>query len=299
MDLKQEQPIDRLIIINGKWNTIHQSDGEVIPKLMIGTTEAKDKEYKQFFTDLEIACTRLDRVIDSMTNDRILRLNLVIYNFPEADRIQMETEICEEIKRFLPKVRECLHFTHTTDRELLPREGAQILRSFSNMVFRGFGKGTGVIYGEYGGIIGGAQYANDEPGPAEWDYQEKYYRLDANRFNFVWETYFRTIKDWVHKLRRQFRILQAYGGNSWIETSLGKRIGNEIEEFEKFIKAEASALKNGDTTGKDYKVIFQDIKAGLPDISGALKNLAQDKNLKDNSWETINNYINIWTEKTN
>lgn len=295
---EKQQHIDRLIIINGKWNTPRKKDGEVVPTLIIGTHEAKKAHYDQFLEEIMVACERLDRVVESKSTDRILRLNLAIYDFPKDEKSRMEIEICKVITQSLPEVRECLFFTHSTDRERLEIEGCRLLKSSYKAVFHVYNKGDGVIYGDQGGIVGGAIYPNSNPGPSVWNSDGKYHCLTPERFEKVWDTYFYTPKDRILILRRTFRILQSYGATSWKQTRLGKKIGQEVKEFGEYITAELAILEGIDSPERKYLPIFQDIDKEWTHISRLIETLANGSHPDKKSWETINNNFNSWTKAT-
>ncbi len=314
---EKTQSIDRLMIINGKWNTIHpsededQSNGEVIPKLIIGTPEAKEKHFAQFLFELRIACGRLDRVVGSKSVDRKLRLNFVIYDFHKGKTALMEAQIIEEITNLLPKVDECLYFTHTSDRKNLTPPASTILDQYSKVIFCEYGGGKGIIYAGEGGILGGALYANIEPGPAKWNGEEKYFEIDLYRFEKVWNTYYLSLRNRVIELRRQFLIAQAYGNRPWKNTDLRKRIEADLQEFEGFISTNTLPLQNGkserkevessslsDNTAKSRQSVFLNIFNQFPEFKSAVKDLLNEEDPNKDSWKIINKYISIWTELT-
>lgn len=314
---EKTQSIDRLMIINGKWNTIHpsededQSNGEVIPKLIIGTPEAKEKHFAQFLIDLRIACGRLDRVVGSKSVDRILRLNFVIYDFPKEETALMEAQIMEEITKLLPKVDQCLYFTHTSDRKNLTLPASTILDQYSKVIFCEYGGGKGIIYAGEGGILGGALYANIEPGPAKWNGEERYFEINQDRFEKVWNIYYLFLRNRVIELRRQFLIAQAYGNRPWKDTDLRKRIEADLQEFEEFISTNTLPLANDKLEGKevdstslsDNKVkssqsVFMNISTQLSEFKPAVKDLLNEEDSNQDSWKTINQHISIWTELT-
>lgn len=294
---EKKHRINRLIIINGKWNTLHT--GEVIPTLIIGSPDAKAKYYDKFLNDVTKACNRLDRVVESKSVDRILRLNFVIYDFTEKETAQLEAEIMEKITSLLPKVDKCLYFTHSSDREsLTPPAAATMPDHYSQVVFCEYGGGKGIIYAGEGGILGGALYANIEPGPARWNREEMCFGIDLHRFNKVWNTYYFQLRNRIIELRRQFLTAQAYGENDWKDTDLRKRIREDLQGFEEFIFSKI--LPEDLTPGQSpNQSIFGLIKDQLPKVITAFESISTDPNSNKDSWETINKYINIWTKETN
>jgi len=290
----KQQSTDRIIIINDGWKPIIQ--GEIIPTLNDCRNYPKG-EFLDFIHDISRALEAPDRVERNGLGDIVLRIDMSIQGVSDRRKQEIEQKMFQCVSSTLgsPAI---LYLVHTKDRKILEEKTIKdwLDKKFN---YSEYANAVGAIYGKNGGLIASKKYFFDVHGPKAVEWGGKHYCVNQDRFEKVWNTYYLGLKDRVIELKRQFRLAQAYGKLPWKDTALGKRIGEDLVGFEKFINEETqSESSKGRPKSKESQSVFEMISTQLPKLKAAFDSIKDNAVESEKSWNLINEQLDDWSAKT-
>lgn len=298
MDPEYSRHIDRLIVINDKWKFRRTSIGEVIPEYdpandSLVSEDGIIQSPPSFFQQLGKASCQLDQVGNSSSIDRVLRINLQDKGLEQEEIEELHSKFLERLFQLLPSVSKCLFLAHTRDRVGFSMSSASLVESKTKAIFEQYSHRVGPLYGINGGIIGGKMYFNNLPGPAKWDVENECYLLDKTRFNKVWNAYFHGIRRRLLVLKKDLRIADAYGDNSWAGSSLSIRINRELVEFKNYVSKRKD--EPGTVSVQDANNFFEVFFQNLNDLTAKLELVENTVDPRKSStlWSEIHSIVDI------